>query len=267
MAFVTISDGKTWVADTQNARLCLFSKSGKNLKEIDLIKLGKKAGLSDPPAIADICVYDNIILAADAASNSVLEINIDTQSLRIFKSPGTDKGRWFQISHIYTDKEKRIYIDDIALGKIIILDKNGKYLGENIASSIAVSRIDSRMASIHYIEETQGEADASYYQITVNNGFATPWIPIANVNSDEDKVIYINIIGIDNNNDIYVVYETENNRYYKVFSMNGELKKSFVSFPVIPFINPARPDWIDDLGNIYTVLVSGKVLKVMKFQQ
>ena len=266
MAFITKPDGNTWIADTQNARICLFSKDGKNLKEIDLIKLGKKAGLEQPPAIVDICLSNNNILAGDAASNAVLEINPENLSMRIFKSPGPDNGGWFQISHLFTDNQQRIYIDDIALGKIIILDKEGKYLGENAAASIAVSRTDSRMASIHYVEESDGEAEASYYQIAVNKGFATSWFPIVNINSDESSIIYINIIGIDKNNDIYVLYETESNRYYKVFSMTGELKKSFITTPTIPMINPARPDWIDEDGNIYSAAVVDKTLKIMKLQ-
>ena len=266
MAFITLDNGNIWVADTQNARICLFSKEGKNLKEINLLELGKKAGLVDPPAIVDICLSNNNLLAGDAASNSVLEINPDTLSIRVFKSPGADNGGWFQISHLFTDNQQRIYIDDLALGKIIILDKDGKYLGDNAAASVAVSKKDSSMASIHYVEETGGEADASYYQIAVNKGFATPWYPVVNINNDSESIIYINIIGIDKNNDIYVLYETESNRYYKVFSMTGELKKSFITTPTIPMINPARPDWIDDSGNIYSAAVVDKTLKIMKLQ-
>ena len=266
MAFITLDDGNTWIADTQNARICLFSKDGKNLKEINLLELGKKAGLADPPAIVDICMSDKNILAGDAASNSVLEINPETLSMRVFNSPGADNGGWFQISHLFTDNQQRIYIDDLALGKIIILDKDGKFLGDNAAASIAVSKVDSSMASIHYVEETDGEADASYYQITVNKGFATPWYPVVNINTDNESIIYINIIGIDKNNDIYVLYETESNRFYKVFSMTGELKKSFTTIPTIPMINPARPDWIDNSGNIYSAAVINKTLKIMKLQ-
>lgn len=266
MAFITLDNSNIWVADTQNARICLFSKEGKNLKEINLLELGKKAGLVDPPAIVDICLSNNNLLAGDAASNSVLEINPDTLSIRVFKSPGADNGGWFQISHLFTDNQQRIYIDDLALGKIIILDKDGKYLGDNAAASVAVSKKDSSMASIHYVEETGGEADASYYQIAVNKGFATPWYPVVNINNDSESIIYINIIGIDKNNDIYVLYETGSNRYYKVFSMTGELKKSFITTPTIPMINPARPDWIDDSGNIYSAAVVDKTLKIMKLQ-
>ncbi len=266
MAFITLDDGNTWIADTQNARICLFSKDGKNLKEINLLELGKKAGLADPPAIVDICLSDKNILAGDAASNSVLEINPETLSMRVFKSPGADNGGWFQISHLFTDNQQRIYIDDLALGKIIVLDKDGKYLGDNAAASIAVSKVDSSMASIHYVEETDGEADASYYQVTVNKGFATPWQPVVNINTDDESIIYINIIGIDKDNNIYVLYETESNRFYKVFSMAGELKKSFATIPTIPMINPARPDWIDNSGNIFSAAVVDKTLKIMKLQ-
>ena len=265
MSFISLSNGNTLIADTQNARICLFSKDGKNLKTIDLIELGKKLGLADPPAIVDICISKNRILAGDAASNSVLEIDPKNLETRVFKSPGTDNGGWFQISHLYTDNEQRIYVDDLALGKIIILDKDGKYLGDNAAASIAVSKKDAKMASIHYVEETSGEAEASYYQITVNKGFSTPWYPIVNINNDEENIIYINIIGIDENNNIYVLYETQSKRYYKIYSETGELKKSFVTNPPMPMINPARPDWIDDSGNIYTALVIGKTLKVMKY--
>ena len=266
MAYVTLPDGKIWIADTQNARICLFSKEGKNLKEIDLIQLGKKAGLEDPPAIVDICLSSNKIIAGDAASNSVLEINPDNLEMRIFPAPSQDKGGWFQISHLYTDDKQRIYIDDLALGKIIILDKDGKYLGSNTSASISVSKNDSRMASINYVEETDGEAEASYYQIRVNKDFSDAWSPIANINLDDEKIMYINIIGIDDNNDIYVLYFTEINRYYKVFSMTGELKKYYVTAPTIPTINPASPDWIDNSGNIYTVTVIDKTLKILKLQ-
>ena len=265
MSFVSLVDGNTWIADTQNARLCLFSKDGKNLKEINLLELGKKAGLADPPAIVDICLSNGNILAGDAASNSVLEINPETLAMRVFKSPGTDNGGWFQISHLFTDNQQRIYIDDLALGKIIVLDKDGKYLGDNAAASIAVSKTDSSMASIHYVEETDGEAEASYYQITVNKGFTTPWYPIVNINTDNESIIYINIIGIDKNNDIYVLFETESTRFYQVFNMKGELKKSFTAYPMIPMINPARPDWIDENGNIYSAVVVGNSLKILKY--
>ena len=266
MSYVTLEDGKIWIADTQNARICLFSKEGKNLKEIDLIKLGKKAGLENPPAIVDICLSSNKIIAGDAASNSVLEINPDNLEMRVFPSPAQDKGGWFQISHLYTDEKQRIYIDDLALGKIIILDKDGKYLGSNTSASIAVSKKDSSMASINYVEETEGEAEASYFQIRVNKDFTEAWNPIANINSEDERIMYVNIIGIDKNNDIYVLYDTESNRYFKVFSMTGELKKHFVVAPIIPMINPARPDWIDDAGNIYSVVVIGKSLKIIKLQ-
>ena len=266
MSFISLSNGNTLIADTQNARICLFSKDGKNLKTIDLIELGKKAGLADPPAIVDICLSNNNIIAGDAASNSVLEINPETLAMRVFKSLGADNGGWFQISHLYTDNEQRIYVDDLALGKIIILDKDGKYLGDNAAASIAVSKKDAKMASIHYVEETDGEADASYYQITLNKGFTTPWYPIANISNDEENIIYITIIGIDKNNDIYVLYETQSKRYYKVYSETGELKKSFTTNPPMPMINPARPDWIDDDGNIYSAAVVGKSLKILKLQ-
>ena len=267
MAFITLEDGRIWIADTQNARICLFSKDGKNLKEINLLELGKKAGLADPPAIVDICLSNNNIIAGDAASNSVLEINPETLAMRVFKSPGADNGGWFQISHLFTDNQQRIYIDDLALGKIIVLDKDGKYLGDNAAASIAVSKTDSSMASVHYVEETGGEADASYYQIAVNKGFTTPWYPIVNINNDEENIIYITIIGIDKNNDIYVLYETQSSRFYKIFNMKGELKSSFVTVPPMPMINPARPDWVDDDGNIYSAAVVGDSLKIMKYSK
>ena len=48
--------------------------------------------------------------------------------------------------------------------------------------------------------------------------------------------------------------------------MTGELKKSFITTPTIPMINPARPDWIDDSGNIYSAAVVDKTLKIMKLQ-
>lgn len=266
MAYISLPDGNTWIADTQNVRICLFSSNGKLLKAINLLELGKKAGLPNPPAIVDICLSNNKLLAADAASNSVLEINPYNLSMRIFGSPSTDKGGWFQISHLFTDNQERIYIDDLALGKIIVLDKDGNIIGENAAASIGVSKIDSRMASIHYVEENDGEADAKYYQLTINKGYNTPWFPVVNLN-DQENIFYINIIGIDKNNDVYILYETENNRYYKVFSMTGELKQSFVTSPIMPMINPATPDWIDENGNIYTVAVVGKTLKILKYQR
>ncbi len=127
MAFVTMPNGNLWVADTQNARFCLFSKDGKRIKEIDLIKLGKEAGLPDPPAMADFCMSNGKIIAADAASNAVLEINPETNKMRVFKPAANGKGSWFQITHVYTDDKERIYVDDIVKGKITVLDNNGVY--------------------------------------------------------------------------------------------------------------------------------------------
>lgn len=263
MSFITLPNGNIWIADTQNVRLCLFSSEGKNLKEIDFIKLGKSAGLAEMPALADICLLKNNILLADANNNLIIDFNPDNLKMRFFKPSGKEKGNWIQINHIYTDNKDRIYVDDLASGKIIVLDNNGGYLGENAAASIAVSPIDSRMASIHYVESENGETDSDYYQLAVNKGFDTPWFPVVNISSDEN-IMQINVIGIDKENNIYVLYGTEFAYFYNVYTFEGELKKSIETSIVDSGYNPARHKWINESGDIFAVTVKDKSLKIMK---
>ncbi len=270
MAFVSLKNGSIWVADTQNARFCLFSKDGKNLKEINLLKIGKEIGLPNPPAIADFCLSNNLILAADDASNSILEIDTDTNKTRIFKPSNSEKGKWFQITHLYSDKEGRIYVDDILSGKIIILDKNGKYISEIVAACISVSPNDSSMASIRYLEDLKGESEVSIYQILTNKGFSTQWTLANNIDNDienDNIIMNISIIGIDKNNNIYVVYETKDIRFYNIYSFDGTLLKTISISRTDAAYNPARPDWIDESGNIYTVTISNRTMKILKLEE
>ena len=266
MAFVSTNNQDLWVADTQNARICLFSKEGKNLKEIDLLKLGKSAGLPNPPAIADLCFSNGKILAADAYSNSIIEINPQNNELRVFKANNeSEKGKWIQISFVYSDVNNRIYIDDIVSGKIIILDQDGNYIAENVAACIGVNSKDSSMAAIRYSENSK-ETPNNTYQLLINKGYSTDWKVANNINND-NQIMNIRIIGIDKNNSIYVLYETMNSRYYNIYSSDGQLIKTIKTQTIYPIYNPGRPDWIDPSGNIYSVTISDKKLKIMKLNE
>ena len=267
MAFVSMDNQDLWVADTQNARICLFSKEGKNLKEIDLLKLGKLAGLPNPPAIADLCLSNGKILAADAASNSIIEINPQNNKLRVFKRNNeSEKGKWIQISFVYSDANNRIYIDDIVSGKIVVLDQDGNYIAENAAACIGVSSKDSSMAAIRYFENSKDNTSNGSYQLLINKGYSTDWKVANNINSD-NQIMKIRIIGIDKNNSIYILYETMNSRYYNIYSSDGQLIKTIKTKTISPVYNPGRPDWIDPSGNIYSVTIADKKLKILKLNE
>lgn len=259
MAFITDRNGNLWVGDTLNARITAFSSRGRPIKSIDLIKVARAAGLASDPVLLDMVPgLPGKLLIADAANNAIIEIDLRKAQPRAFLPGTTGKPGWLQINRLHSDQRGHIYIEDVASRRTFILNKDGKAEGEPLDGviGIAVGR-DSRIALL--AAET---GDTGRWQILTSEKPGSPLQPFAALRDDE-PVIWAALQGYDARNRLHVIYDTASTRYHLAIAADGSVVRKYQTALPDPGYDPARPDWVDAHGRLYTVKIASGSLQIM----
>ena len=262
MAFITDKKSNLWVGDSLNARILAFASNGKQGREYDLIRAAKEAGLASDPLLIDLIPgMDGKLLAADAANNAILEIDVRSGKTRAFiTQPTGNSYYWSQINKLHSDGEGRIYIEDVALRQTVILNKDGK--PEQVLQGqigIAVAE-DSQIA---LIAASAGEEQEWYVYTFEKPG--SEMKQLARLNA-ENPIIWVSLLGYDNQHSLHVVYDTAMARHYITLDSSGRILKKRTTALQDPGYDVNRPDWFDKSGTIYTLQIRNHKLRVLKLE-
>lgn len=258
MAFVTDRNGNLWAGDTLNARITAFSPKGRPIKVIDLIKTAKEAGLATDPVLVDLTPgFPGKLLAADAANNAIIEIDLRKAPPRAFL-PVSGPNGWQQINQLHSDQHGNIYVEDVASRRTFILNRDGRPAAKPLEGliGIAVSR-ESHIAVLAADEKTAG-----VWQILTATRPGDKLEHLSFVRDDE-PVIWCALQGYDAKNRLHVIYDTTSSRYYLTLASDGTVLRKLQTAHPDPGYDPTRPDWVDAHGRLYKVKIASGTLAVM----
>ncbi|MBU1107122.1 MAG: hypothetical protein KKB51_10675 [Candidatus Riflebacteria bacterium] len=262
MVFKTDAAGILWVGDTQNGRICAFSKDSKNTKTVDLIAIGTKLGLKDPPALLDMLFNTKgDLLVGDGANNVIIEISMTTSTCRFFAAPTDEDSKWAQINYIHSDSLGRIYVEDLALQRTVVLDENGSFL-ENLQGQVflAINKKTDRWVTL-----VADNDSTDIWHVLAKDKREESWQAFAAI-LEKKPVLWVGLLGFDSDDNIYIAYETEDARSYLVYSKDAELVKSLKTQSINPGYDPLYPDWVSPDGTIYSVKIEKDTLRIMQLK-
>lgn len=260
MVFRAGSEDTTWIGDTQNGRICAFSRDGKNLNSIDLIGITKKLGLKEIPALLDMLFKaDGNLLVADAANNVILEIAPDSSSSRFFAPPEDEARAWMQINYLHTDNAGRIYIEDLALQHTVVLDGNGAV----IAVLEHLNCLDTSRTTGRQITLAADDKSLETFRVLSRDNLEKSWQEFATV-MEKVPFSWIGIVGFDGADNLYIAYETEDARHYLIYRKDGTLINSLKTQCINPGYDPLYSDWVSSDGKIHCVRIKNDKLHIMQ---
>ncbi len=260
MVFRTDVEKIVWIGDTQNARISAYSVAGKCQKNIDLIATGKQLGLKKIPALLDMIFNaKGKLLVADAANNVIIEIEPATSECRCFMSPEDEDSAWMQINYIHTDSEAKIFIEDLALQRTVVLDENGQpFAAMDSQNCLATNIMTNRLYTL-----ASNEQSPETFHILVRGSLEDSWRQFATIDA-KNPITWVGILGLDGTENLTVVYETETARHYLAYSKDAALIKSLKTLHINPGYDPLYPDWVGSDGTIYSVCIDKDALRIMQ---
>ncbi len=262
MAFLTDKNGNFWIGDTLNARIIGVGADAKPQKEIDLLAIGKTLGLA-----SDVILLDMVpgrrgrILIADAANNAVIEIDVRGKAApRCFRSASQGKGHWQQINRIHSDKNGKIYIEDLPSMRTLVLSADGEPMqtleGE---LSLAVNQ-DGQVAML--VMDTE---NPSSRHIVVSPVHGSPVEKVASIKS-EKPVMWAAALGFYQGKQLCVIHDTEDFRFFSFFNAKHSLEKTVKTTFVDPGYDPCRPEWIGSDGRVYMARIASGSLEILELK-
>lgn len=259
MAFVTDRNGNLWVGDTLNARITAFTPKGRMIKSLDLIKVARAAGLASDPVLVDMVPgAPGKLLAGDVANNAIIEIDLRNGQPRAFSPAEAGDAAWQQINRLHSDNRGNIYVEDVAMRRTVVLDKNGKAFGKPLEGQIglAIAR-DARTAILAADDSENGQ-----WQILTAEKPGGPLQPFATLRDDE-PIIWAALQGYDRHNRLHVIYDTPSIRLYLTLARDGSVIRKYQTNLPEPGYDPTCPDWVDANGQLYTVKIASDNLNVL----
>lgn len=259
MAFVNDRNGNLWVGDTLNARINAYSPKGKPLKSIDLITSARTAGLASDPVLLDLVPgAPGKLLVGDAANNAIIEIDLRNGQPRAFTSADSGDASWKQINRLHSDMRGNIYLEDVAMRRTIVLDKNGKAIRKPLEGQIgfAIAK-DARTAIL-----TADASENGRWQILTSDKPGGPMQPFA-ILRDDEPIIWAALQGYDNHNRLHVIYDTPSIRLYLALAKDGSVIRKYQTNLPEPGYDPTFPDWVDANGQLYTVKIASGSLNIL----
>lgn len=262
MAFGFDRDGDLLIGDTMNARILKVAKSGKLVKEFDLLQSAKQAGLKDLPVLLDFVTGNtNQLLVADASNNAILEIDTNTGKSRAFLSPyKEDEPFWKQINQIHTDGDGNIYVEDLASQKTVILNKDGEAVKQISGRTDIAVGSDSRVATAVYDKENLNRRSIYVAKKPGEEMKLLTWIDADN------PIVWSYLLGFDQHNNLYMTYDTQAARHYVVFNPLGQqIKKLAVKLFSFGY-DANKAHWIDNNGSFYSYRLQQPKLEILKLR-
>lgn len=260
MVFATDRAGHLWAGDTENGRICQFSRAGKNLQTIDLVAIGKKLGLPQIPALLDMILHaDGRLVVADGANNAIFELSPGSATCRLLSPPPGHRA-WMQINCIHCDHANRILVEDLALKATLVLGENAKTIASLTETCLAASRSMPRLVTMR-----AERGSPATWHILARDGLGDEWQEFA-VILERTPIKWVGLLGFDAADNLYVAYETESHRHYRVFSKDAELIRSLRTECLNPGYDLLRPDWVGPDGTIYSARIEKDRLLLMQLE-
>lgn len=258
MAFLTDKKGNLWVGDTLNGRIVGVSREGKTGPLIDLLQVGRQLGLATDVVLLDMVPgLSGKLLVADANNNAVIEIDLKGKSHRVFRSPPSGRGAWLQINRLHCDRKGRIFIEDLASMKTVVLTGDGSLLSTLEGELGLAVNAEGRAAMI-----VMDTADAKKRHVVISPVPGSPAEKIATLNADAE-ILWASVIGFDGAGRLTLVYDTEKARNYAVVEATGKISRTVAVQFIDPGYDPTRPDWVGPDGRIFTVRVTPSALEIL----
>lgn len=260
MAFLTDKNSNLWIGDTLNARIIAFDKNGKPGKEIDLLAAAKAAGLASDPVLLDFVPgSDGSLLIADVANNAIISISIRDGAAKAFVPSGSGSGHWTQINRVHSDKAGRIYIEDVATLRTIVLNPDGKPFCEPLDGEIGLAVA----LSGHIAMVVNDSLSPDRRQVVLAPAPGEPFVHIAGLKADE-PIMWSGVIGFDQHNRLNVVFDTVSGRHIVTLDLSGKELNHRLVKTEDPGYDPVRPEWIGPDGSLYMVRISAASLSVLR---
>lgn len=261
MAFLTDKNGNLWAGDSLNARVVAFDKTGRPGKEIDLIVAAKAAGLATDPVLLDFVPgRDARLLVADAANNAIISIDIRGGQARAYLPASQGSNGWSQINRVHTDGAGRIYIEDIATMKTVVLQADGKAFCDPLDGEVGLAvAADGKIAMV-----VNDSLSPDRRQIVLAPAPGEPFVHIAGLKAGE-PILWANAVGFDAQNRLVVVFDTVSQRSFVTFDTAGkQLNHRTTEIPE-PGYDPVRPEWVGSDGEVYSVKI-GTSLEILRLE-
>jgi DNA-binding beta-propeller fold protein YncE len=118
------SKGNIYVADLYNGKISIFTKDGKFIKYFT--DDSKNANFFTTPA--GLRIYNNILYVTDIKSNSVREYNMSGKMLLQLTTASSKSDTLNAPNAVTIDADKNIYVSDTGNQRLVMYDKNGKFI-------------------------------------------------------------------------------------------------------------------------------------------
>lgn len=261
MVFLTDKNGNFWIGDSLNARIVVFSPVKGQLREIDLIAARKKLGLASDVILLDMVpAAGGKLLVADAQNNCVIELEmLSGKALKAFKSDDSGRGRWVQINRINSDKNGRIYLEDLPSMKTQILTSNGEPL-QTLEGELGLAVSPDGRAAMLVMDPT----DRKTRHVVVSPVHGSPGEKVASLVADEE-ILWAAALGFSKKG-LAVVYDTPKKRYYALLDEKFKISKTIAVDYLDPGYDPCRPDWISPDGRIFAVQIKDNQLSILELK-
>ena len=256
MAFACDRQGNLWAGDTLNARIVVFDPQGRARRQIDLLAAGKAAGLASDPVLADfVPATGATLLVADAANNCVLVLDLAGRLRRVLR-PGA-QADWLQINRLHADAAGRLYLEDAARARTLVLDGEGRQLAalEGVLG-IAVSP----RGLVFQLGESDDPLARPVLAITTLGKAPRPF---ARLTADA-PITWAAPLGVDARGLLHVIADTADSRHLVAFDLQGrEAARKRLPRPD-PGYDPTRPEWLAPDGSVHHVVLDATHLRVLR---
>lgn len=258
MAFITDRNGNLWAGDTLNAKITAYSSRGRLIKSVDLVKVARSLKLASDPVLVDLCPgMPGKLLVGDAANNAVIEIDLRNAPARVFSAADSKKNAWLQINRLHSDGSGNIYLEDVAMRRTIVLDKNGKPFGKPLEGQIGLAIAKNGRTAILAADESGGK-----WRVLVSEKPNSPLRAFVSL-IDDEPVIWASLQGYDALNRLHVIYDTPSSRYYLAITADGSMVRKYQTAHPEPGYDPTVTDWVDAKGRLYKVRITAANLEIM----
>jgi sugar lactone lactonase YvrE len=262
MAFLTDKNGNHWVGDTLNARVTAFDAQGKVGKAIDLIPAARVAGLVSEPVLLDfVPAGEGRLLVADAGNNAIISLDLRGGKPRAYLPGAMASASWTQINRVHSDKAGRIYIEDVAAMKTVVLNTDGKPFCEPLDGEVGLAvSPDGLLAMV--VNDAQA---ADRRQVVLASAPGEPFVHIAGLKAAE-PITWAGIIGFTPSGDIVVVFDTASGRQIVTLGSDGEPRRRVRLPHHDPGYDPSRPEWLGADGSLYTLQAASDSLQILRLE-